>query len=83
MTLTLKDITIDAEDAPKLYVAYLAAMRAEYYARLDAARDGADFQTSFDYEYRNGLRDPDELEDWRANNTNPPAVQPCDIIAKP
>lgn len=69
-------VPIDAEMIPKLFVAYIAAERAEYYAGVDAARceetEGANacFARVFREEVNHALQDRDELEDWLANNTN-------------
>lgn len=60
-------VPFDAEMIPKLFVAYVAAVRAEYYAGVDAAR-GDDFGTVFHEEIRHAMRDRSELVDWLENN---------------
>lgn len=69
-------VPIDAEMIPKLFVAYIAAERAEYYAGVDAARcdeaEGANarFARVFREEVNHALRHREEIVDWTENNTN-------------
>lgn len=62
------------EMIPKLFVAYVAALRAEYYAGVDAARcdtkeaGRACFEQIFHEEIRHAMRDRSEIRDWMENN---------------
>lgn len=78
-------IPFDAEMIPKLFVAYVAAQRAEHYAGVDAARcDTAEaghacFDQVFHEEIHHALRDRSEIADWMANNMDV-EDEPCDEI---
>jgi hypothetical protein len=53
---------------PKLFVAYVAAIRAEYYAGVDDARNPGCFEQVFHEEVRHAMRDRSEIADWLGNN---------------
>ncbi len=57
-----------AEMIPKLFVAYVAAMRAEYYAGVDDARNPGCFEQVFHEEIRHAIRERSEIKDWLENN---------------
>lgn len=67
-------VPFPAEMIPKLFVAYVAAQRAEYYAGVDAARcddeasSRACFEQVFHEEIRHAMRNRSEIEDWMANS---------------
>ena len=62
-------LTFPAEMIPKLFVAYVAAARAEYYASADCAKSSkANFDDIFHEEIRHAMRDRSELVDWLENN---------------
>ena len=64
----------DEDTIPGLFVAYVAAQRAKYYAGVDAFRcDGnasarETFDQSFKEEVNHALRDRLEIRDWMDNN---------------
>lgn len=55
---------------PKLLVAYVAALRAEYYAAVDDGRNPGCFETVFYEEVRYAMRHREEIDDWIGNNMN-------------
>ena len=62
-------IPFSADMVPKLFVAYVAAVRARYYACADAAKNPAvNLEQVFMEEVRHAMRDRDEIADWMANN---------------
>lgn len=65
---------------PKLFVAYVAAIRARYYACADAAK-GAKQPLSeiFHEEVRHAMRDRSEIADWMGNNMDV-HLEPADEI---
>jgi hypothetical protein len=75
-------INFPADMIPKLFVAYVAAVRAEYYAGVDAARcdtkeaGWAEFDAVFDVEVKHALRDRSEIKDWMENNMDV-HLEPC------
>lgn len=64
---------------PKLFVAYVAAMRAEYYAGVDDAKNPGCFEQAFHEEVRHAIRDRSEIRDWMENNMDT-TDEPCDEI---
>lgn len=84
-------IPFDASMIPKLFVAYVAAERAKYYAAHDAAKsvDAFDenakakerqtFEQVFHEEVRHAIRDRSEIVDWMGNNMDV-HLEPCDEI---
>lgn len=78
-------LPLQAEMIPKLFVAYVAAKRAEYYAGVDAARcdDNAAaktcFEQVFEEELRHAMRDRSAITDWMENNMDI-ADEPADEI---
>lgn len=48
----------------------IADSRAKYYAKNDAVREGANYQTVYDEELAYTLDSDDELIDWASNNMN-------------
>lgn len=67
-------MALDAKMIPKLFVAYVAAKRAEYYAGVDAARCDdstsakACFKETFRVELRHAMNDRSKIKDWMENN---------------
>jgi hypothetical protein len=64
---------------PKLFVAYVAARRALYYAGVDDARNPGCFEHVFHEEIRHATRDRSEITDWMENNMDV-SDEPCDEI---
>lgn len=62
------------ETIEPLFCAYVAALRAEYYASVDAARcddqktGNETFDASFIGEIRHAMRDRSEIAGWMSNN---------------
>ena len=78
-----KKVTIDGGKVPELYVAYIAAIRADYYAELDSGRGYGEYDKIFQEEFNIGLRHLDMIEDWRENNTDLPVKISEDILVIP
>jgi hypothetical protein len=69
-------VPFPAEMIPKLFVAYVAAMRAEYYAGVDDARNPGCFEQVFHEEIRHATRVRSEIKDWMENNMDV-HLEPC------
>jgi len=61
-------VPFPAEMIPKLFVAYVAAIRAEYYAGVDDSKNPGCFEQVFHEEIRHAMRDRSEVKDWMENN---------------
>jgi len=72
-------IGFPAEMIPKLFVAYVAAVRAEYYAGVDDSKSPGCFDQVFSEEVRHAIRDRSEIKDWMDNNMDV-EDEPCDEI---
>jgi hypothetical protein len=68
---------VPKEDIPELYALYVAAERADYYARVDAARPANNHEPQACYvqifmeELEYSKHHPELLDEWQGNNMNP------------
>lgn len=76
-------LSFDADQIPSLFLTYIAAERAEYYAALDESRDKINFAEAFSAEMRHAKRNRDEITDWLENNTNCMTDPIMGVEAKP
>ncbi len=81
MKIKIDDVEVEADLIPELFVAYVAAMRAQHYAEGDVAKGAEkDFAVPFHFEYRYACTHSEEIKEWLGNSIDLPNIDPNRVI---